>query len=139
MSAEPRVAPNPPQEGELSILAQVSREMVRVYKEHFGRGPTRTRTHWCGDDMLVVVLEDTLTPAERSLAAMGEHQRLREARTFFQYASVREFCEPIERLTGRNVRAFVSGTDTQVAGLSTETFILHPRGAAEPSRSDLAA
>ena len=51
------------------------------------------------------MLEDTLTPAERNLAEMGEHERLRETRMFFQYARVREFCEPVERLTGRKVRA----------------------------------
>jgi hypothetical protein len=44
----------------------------------------------------------------------------------FQYASVREFCEPVERLTGRTVRSFVSGTDTMVDGLSVETFVLYP-------------
>lgn len=42
---------------------------------------------------------------------MDEHQRLRDTRMFFQYATVREFCEPVERITGRTVRAFVSGLD----------------------------
>ena len=69
---------------------------------------------------------------------MGEHQRLRDIRTFFQYATVEEFCEPIERLTGRKVRAFISGIDTEVEGLSTEMFVLHPKGYAGPSRRDRA-
>jgi len=43
---------------------------------------------------------------------MGEHQRLRETRMFFQYASVSEFIEPVERITGRRVRAFLSSIDT---------------------------
>jgi uncharacterized protein YbcI len=79
--------------------------MVRLYKEQFGRGPTKVRTHWCGSDVITVVLEDTLTPAERNLAKMGEHERLREMRMFFQYATVREFCTPIEEITGRRVRS----------------------------------
>jgi hypothetical protein len=53
-----------------------------------------------------------------------------------QYSTVREFCEPVERLTGRKVRAFVSGTDTEVNGLSMETFLLHPAGYDGPSRID---
>jgi hypothetical protein len=57
-------------------------------------------------------------------------------RLFFQYAMVRAFCEPVERLTGRRVRAFVSGTDAEVDGLSTETFVLHPAGSDAPSRSE---
>ena len=83
-----------------------------------------------------MLLEDTLTPAERNLVGMGQHARLRDTRTFFQYSSVREFCEPVERLTGRKVRSFISGTDTAVDGLSSETFVLHPVGSDAPSRSE---
>lgn len=115
-----------------SVVASISNEMVRLYKNYFGRGPTRTHTHWAGTDTLIVILEDTFTPAERNLVLMGEHERLRETRMFFQYATVREFCEPIERLTGRTVRAFVSGVDTEIDGLSTETFVLHPVDAVDP-------
>jgi uncharacterized protein YbcI len=122
-----------------SVLAQLSNEMVRLYKEQFGRGPTRARTSWSGDDVLMVVLEETLTPAEQRLVEMGEHERLRETRMFFQYATVRDFCEPVERLTGRTVRAFISGIDTEVDGLSVETFVLHPVGTqGVPSRMDSA-
>jgi uncharacterized protein YbcI len=103
----------------------LSAEMVRLFKDQFGRGPTSARATWAGD-VVTVVLENTLTPAERNLVRMGEHERLRETRMFFQYASVREFCEPVERITGRKVRAFISGIDTHVDGLSVETFILHP-------------
>ena len=121
-----------------SPLLAISNEMVRLYKEQFGRGPTKTRTMWAGSDVLIVVLEETLTPAERNLAQLGEHQRLRDLRTFFQYASTREFCEPVERISGRKVRAFISGIDTWAQGLATETFVLHPEGSDEPSRIDLA-
>jgi uncharacterized protein YbcI len=123
----------------VSVLAAISDEMVRLYKDQFGRGPTRVRTYWCGDDIITSILEETLTPAERSLAALGEHQRLRDTRMFFQYATLREFCEPVERLTGRRVKAFISGIDTAVDGLSLETFILHPEGSDARSRIELEA
>jgi uncharacterized protein YbcI len=119
------------------ILADVSREMVRLYKEQFGRGPTKARTDWAGPDTLITMLEDTLTPAERNLVRLGEHGRVRDMRTFFQYATVEAFCEPIERLTGRRVRGFLSSIDTQVSGLAMETFVLHPEGYAGPSRADV--
>jgi len=122
---------------QVSTLTAISNEMVRLYKEQFGRGPTRTRTHWSGDDILITVLEDTFTHAERNLVRMGEHQRLRDTRMFFQYASVSEFCEPVERLTGRKVRAFISGIDTNAEGLSMETFMLHPAGYGGPSRLEV--
>jgi uncharacterized protein YbcI len=116
-----------------NVLAAISDEMVRLYKEQFGRGPMRARTFWAGKDMLSVVLEETLTPAERRMRNMGEHQRLRDLRLFFQYASVREFVEPVERLTGRRVKAFISGMDTE-EDVSVENFVLHPEGTAAPSR-----
>ena len=113
---------------------EISNAMVGVFKEQFGRGPTRARAHWAGPDALICILEDTLTPAERNLAKMGEHQRLRDLRTFFQYASLREFCTPVEQITGRTVRSFHSSIDTQVDGISVETFIFYPRGEEGPSR-----
>jgi uncharacterized protein YbcI len=119
----------------LGPLMAISNEMTRIYKEQFGRGPTRVRTNWSGDDTLVVTLEETLTPAERNLRKLGEHQRLRDTRLFFQYASVKDFCEPIERLTGRRVRAFISGIDTH-EDVALELFILHEPGYDGPSRAD---
>jgi len=47
----------------------------------------------------------------------------------FQYATVREFCGPVEQITGRKVRAYTSAIDTYVDGLCVETFILHPADA----------
>ncbi len=123
-------------DGQFGVSASISREMVKLYKNQFGRGPTKVWTHWAGDDTIIVLLEETLTPAERNLVKMGEHQRLRDVRMFFQYATVREFCEPVERLTGRKVRAFLSGIDTEVDGLALETFVLHPAGYDGPSRID---
>ncbi len=116
-----------------SMLSAISNEMVRIYKDQFGRGPTKTRTNWAGPDAVVVTLEETFTPAEHRLRELGEHQRLRDLRTLFQYADVDAFCEPVERLTGRRVRAFLSGIDTH-ADVATEMFILHPDGYDGPSR-----
>jgi uncharacterized protein YbcI len=120
------------------VLMEISNAMVGLYKEQFGRGPTRARTYWCGDDVVTVILEETLTAVERNMLRMGEHQRLRELRMFFQYAGVREFCEPVEHLTGRKVRAFLSSIDTEADGLATEVFVLHPAGYEGPSRTELA-
>ena len=51
--------------------------MVRLYKDQFGRGPTKART-WAGPDTLVCTLDSTFTPAERSLIKLNEHQRVRD-------------------------------------------------------------
>lgn len=106
------------------IRAQLSREMVRIYKEQFGRGPTKASTHIL-DNVVLCTLEESMTPAEHSLVKLGEHQRLRDVRLFFQHASEDEFREVIERVTGRKVRAFVSGIDTR-QDVSSEVFYLEP-------------
>ena len=118
-----------------STLSAISNEMVRIYKDQFGRGPTKTRTHWAGPDTLVVTLEETFTPAERSLRKLGEHKQLRDLRLLFQYAQTDLFCEPVERLTNRKVRAFVSGIDTH-SDVATELFVLHPEGYDGATRSE---
>src|SRR3954471_22085060 len=125
-------------EARTSALMEISNAMVQLYKQQFGRGPTVARTYWTGPDAVSCFLEDTLTPAERSLVAMGEHQRLRDTRIFFQYATVREFCEPVEQITGRKVRAFQSSIDTEADGQAVEGFVLHPEGYDGPSRLETA-
>jgi hypothetical protein len=50
---------------------------------------------------------------------------------------VRDFCEPVERITGRRVRSFVSGIDTQT-DMALETFELWPAGTDAPARWEIA-
>ena len=123
---DPQVLENKTAEFE-SVRAEISREMVRLYKEQFGRGPTKARTEFAGPDIVICTLEHSLTPAEQSLVQMGEHQRLRDTRMYFQHATEKKFRGVIERITGRPVRAFVSGIDT-CADVSSEVFHLGREG-----------
>jgi uncharacterized protein YbcI len=104
-------------------LTQVTRAMVAIYKDQFGRGPTHARSHYAGPDMIVCALEDTLTPIERTLVALGEHQRLRDIRALFQHTAEDTFRSAVEGITGRKVVAFSSGFDTR-ADVATEVFLL---------------
>jgi uncharacterized protein YbcI len=110
-----------------SPMLEISNAMVRLYKEAFGRGPTKARAQFAGPDTLVVILESSLTVAERNLVAMGEHQRLREARLFFQYALEDQFRAIVERALGRRTVAFVSGIDTH-RDVAMEVFTLEAGG-----------
>jgi uncharacterized protein YbcI len=107
------------------VSMEISNGMVHLYKELFGRGPSRARTYFAGPDIVICSLETSFTPAERSMAEMGEHQRLRETRLFFQHARENDFRATVERITGRRVRGFLSGTDTY-EDLSCEVFYLEP-------------
>lgn len=123
MNETPATTVRSEEDERVSTLADISREMVRLYKEQFGRGPTRARSDFAGADLIVCTLEDTLTPAERRMAQFGDHQRLRDLRLYFQHATKAQFCEVIERALGRKVRAFISGMDTS-RDVAAELFYL---------------
>jgi uncharacterized protein YbcI len=107
------------------LLQEVSNAMVSLHKEQFGRGPTKAQSHLAGPDALLCVMEDALLPAELAMVAMGEQQRVREARMFLQVATADQFVTTVENITGRKVRAFASATDPD-HGVVIENFIFEP-------------
>ncbi|HET6174198.1 MAG TPA: Na-translocating system protein MpsC family protein [Gaiellales bacterium] len=100
--------------------------MVRIYKEQFGRGPERARSHYAGSDTIICLLHDSLTPVEHSMHAMGEDARLRDIRMMFQYATEDRFRAAVEEVTGRRVVSFMSGVDIN-NDVACEVFTLEPR------------
>jgi len=116
---------DPPETATLNTLRDISRAMVRLYKEQFGRGPESVSTHYSGPDVIVSILANSLTPVERSMRDMGEQQRLRDIRVMFQHATEPQFREAVERITGRRVIGFMSGIDVE-HDLSSEVFTLQP-------------
>jgi uncharacterized protein YbcI len=105
------------------VLSAISSAVVTLHKEQFGRGPTRARTNFAGDDTLVCVLEDALLPAERVMVQMGEQQRVRESRGALQAATSDQFVGAVERILGREVTAFASAIDPD-RGVVWEVFNL---------------
>jgi hypothetical protein len=59
------------------------------------------------------------------MADTGEHERLRDLRMHFQYLGEDDFVGAVEEITGRRVRAFVSGIDTK-RDVASELFYLEP-------------
>jgi uncharacterized protein YbcI len=93
------------------VLAAVSSAMVALHKEQFGRGPTRARSNFAGNDVLVCVLEDMLLPAERTMVTMGDQQRVRDTRMYLQVATAEQFITTVEEIVQRKVHAFASAAD----------------------------
>jgi uncharacterized protein YbcI len=107
-------------------LLKISTKMVHLYKEAFGRGPRRARTSFAGAHALLVVLERTLTVAERNLVEMGAEQRLRQARLFTQSALEAEARAIVEAVLGRHITAYVTGLDPH-RDLAIQFFALGDR------------
>jgi uncharacterized protein YbcI len=89
------------------LLAEVTNAVVHLHREHYGKGPTRSKSYLL-DDVLVCVMRDVLTTVERTLVEAGEHDRVRETRLAFQDAMRDRFTEAVERVLGRRVLGFAS-------------------------------
>jgi uncharacterized protein YbcI len=105
-----------------NVKSQIATAIVRLQAEYYGKGPTRARTH-ISDDLVVVVLEESFTRAERTLIERGEVEAIRDIRRRFQQAMKDEFVAVVEQATGRVVRSFLSETDLE-ADVSVEFFLL---------------
>lgn len=121
-----------------SPLLEIANVMVHLYKDAFGRGPSKARAQFSGSDTLVVLLEDMMTIAERQLVALGEHARVREQRLFLQLALEDKKRSEVERILRRRALACVSGTDPD-RDLAAEVFLLepHPAGNIRHASSDV--
>jgi uncharacterized protein YbcI len=111
---------NPLRGGELN--AAITREVIRVHNESHGRGPKKAFTVHNGN-VVVTVLEEVLTPAERKLATNGESDAVLRMRHLYQHSMGPELKQSVEGLTHRQVTAFMSDNHID-PDMAVEIFIL---------------
>jgi uncharacterized protein YbcI len=105
-----------------TLRADISRAIVGLYKQHYGKGPTRCRTY-VEPDLVLVVLGEGYTPAEQTMFEAGRWYEVREGRQIWQDSMQARFVETIEGLTGRTVSAFLSA-NRQDPDVAVEIFVL---------------
>lgn len=108
----------------------ISALVVSLTAEYTGRGPNRAHTV-CANNVITVVLEDTLTRGEQVLVRDGEVDTVISMRRKYQRAMKDKLIDGIESITGRTVRAFLSDHHVH-PDIAVETFILEP-AEAEPA------
>jgi len=113
-------------------MAAVSRAMVALHKEQFGRGPTGARSYFGGRNVLKVVLEEALLPAEVSMVGLGEGNRVRETRVAYQAATKDQFAAAVEQILYRKVESFASAVDPDT-GVVFEVFTFEPEESGNPA------
>ena len=113
---------HPPAGG--SKTAAISHLIVRLLSQYTGRGPTKARTFF-NDDMVTVVLQDTLTKAERTLVDKDRRDLVLLTRTTFQEVMGDDLVAGVEEILGRKVIAFLSANHVD-PDIAVETFILAP-------------
>src|SRR5687767_14569079 len=81
------------------LASAISNGVVRTFADFIGRGPTRARTVIHGT-LITVLLQDTLTKAERRLIERGQERAVLDTRRTFQDTMRDELVGMVEQLTG---------------------------------------
>jgi uncharacterized protein YbcI len=108
-----------------AIASQISREIVRLHANLYGRGPTKAKTHLT-EEYAMCILEEVFTPAEKTLIRAGNSEQVKATRDAFQDAVEPEFREVVESATGWQVRAFVSVVNVAIDA-AFEIFLFETR------------
>ena len=89
------------------LLARLSRETAQIQKEAFGKGPVSTKS-FLFDDLLLVVMRDGLTVAEKTMLRFGQADLVRQFRQTFQNEMTTTFVDMVEGATRRKVLTYQS-------------------------------
>lgn len=109
-----------------TLYSAISNAIVGIVHEYTGRGPTRARTS-IRDDVVVVMLQETMLKAERSLIEDDKAELVAHMRRSFQQTMRADMSEAVAQLTGREVIAFMSDSHLE-PDYSVEVFVLAPDG-----------
>jgi uncharacterized protein YbcI len=106
-------------------LAAVTTGIVGLFREYYGRGPTRAKTYMLDGRFLVCVLRDTMTTVERTLAP-SDPDMVRRVRLTFQEAMADSFIKVVEEAVERRVLTYHSQL-TLDPDIGFEFFLLEER------------
>ena len=114
-------ATEPPLYGE-DLLEAITESMVALHERYY-RAPATAKTQMLGDDLVACVLGGVYTEVEKTMIELQRGTVVQETRSAFQEAMQQKFIDEVERLSGREVLAFISnqhvGPDIEV-----EIFVL---------------
>ena len=105
-----------------SLYVTISNAIVGLVREYTGRGPTKARTT-LRDNLVVVLLEQTLTKGEQVLVQKGRGENVLTLRHEYQEAMRDEASAKIAEITGRKVIAMMSANHLD-PDLGVELFVL---------------
>ncbi len=104
------------------LLEAITASMVSLHERYY-RAPATAKTQMLGDDLLACVLGGVFTDVEKTMIELERGTVVQETRSAFQDAMQQKFIDAVERLSGREVLAFISnrhvGPDIEV-----EIFVL---------------
>jgi len=104
------------------LNAALTKALVGIRADHLDRGPASTIAFHRGN-VVVAVMHDVLTKAEKALVQNGRRGDISEFRSLSRRAMEADLRAAVERLTGRTVVAFL-GADQLEPDVEAEIFVL---------------
>jgi uncharacterized protein YbcI len=105
-------------------LGDISRALVQLYKDCYGKGPTEARTYMAGD-LVVCLLQGGFQKGEKTLCDAGRWEAVSDNRAAIQDVLRPRIINTIEDITDRSVITLISGVDVQTE-TNAEVFVLEP-------------
>jgi uncharacterized protein YbcI len=108
------------------LLSAISTSIVKLLREHYGRGPIKAKTYALDDIVVVVMRGSGFTPLEQTMMDSPDAdsaERVVAMREDFQRLMAERYRETIERLTGRRVLAFLSQAHVE-PDITMEVFFI---------------
>jgi uncharacterized protein YbcI len=102
-------APTPPLRSD-ELLAAVTDAMVALHERYYHRAPVSAKTQMLGEDLLACVMGGVYTEVEKTMIELQRGPVVQETRSAFQQAMQQRFIDEVERLSGREVIAFISNS-----------------------------
>jgi uncharacterized protein YbcI len=104
-------------------LTAVSTALVQLFREHYGRGPTKAKTYVYDDLVICVLREAGLTPFEKTMARRGSDARVLGLRRVLQSIIAPHAVGIVEELTGRRVRTSLADSSLD-PDITVLTFVM---------------
>jgi len=123
-------SPTPPLVGD-ELLDAVTEEMVALHERYHHRVPASAKTQLLEGDLIAVVMGGVYSDVEKTMIELQRSTLVQETRSAFQEAMQQRFIDAVERLSGREVLAFISNSHVG-PDLEIELFVLRSR-AHEPA------
>ena len=111
------------------LLSAVTGAMVALHEHYHHRRPASAKTQLLEDDLLAVVMGGVYTDVEKTMIELQRSTLVQETRSAFQEATQQRFIEAVERLSGREVMAFISNSHVG-PDIEIELFVLRARAPA---------
>ncbi|HEX6205483.1 MAG TPA: Na-translocating system protein MpsC family protein [Solirubrobacterales bacterium] len=110
------------------LLQAVTDAMVALHERYY-RAPATAKSQMLGDDLLACVLGGVFTDVEKTMIELQRGPVVQETRSAFQETMQEKFIHEVERLSGREVLAFISN---QHIGPDIEVELFVFRDGADP-------